>query len=36
MHEVPGWVGWAPFVAMAGGFALAYLYYIAVPSLPAR
>jgi NADH-quinone oxidoreductase subunit L len=34
MHEVPGWVGWAPFMAMTGGFALAYLYYIAVPVLP--
>ena len=22
MHEVPGWVGWAPTVAMLGGFAL--------------
>jgi NADH-quinone oxidoreductase subunit L len=35
MHEVPHWVGFAPFVAMVAGFALAYLYYIAVPSLPA-
>ncbi len=35
MHEVPGWVGWAPFIAMVAGFALAFLYYIAVPSLPA-
>jgi len=34
MHEVPGWVGWAPFIAMASGFALSYLYYILVPSLP--
>ncbi|MDX2157427.1 MAG: NADH-quinone oxidoreductase subunit L [Hyphomicrobiaceae bacterium] len=34
MHEVPGWVGWAPFVAMAGGFCLAYLYYIVAPGLP--
>jgi NADH-quinone oxidoreductase subunit L len=34
-HEVPGWVGWAPFVAMAAGFALAYLYYIVAPGLPA-
>jgi NADH-quinone oxidoreductase subunit L len=35
MHEIPGWVGWAPFFAMLGGFALSYLYYIAAPSLPA-
>ena len=34
MHEVPGWVGWAPFIAMTSGFALSYLYYIVVPSLP--
>ncbi|NOU06099.1 MAG: NADH-quinone oxidoreductase subunit L, partial [Hyphomicrobiaceae bacterium] len=35
MHEIPGWVGWAPFVAMASGLALAYVYYIAAPWLPA-
>jgi len=35
MHEIPAWSGWAPTLAMLGGFALAYLYYIAVPSLPA-
>jgi len=35
MHEIPAWTGWAPTLAMLGGFALAYLYYIAVPSLPA-
>ncbi len=34
MHAIPGWVGWAPFVAMAAGFGLAYLYYIAAPWLP--
>ena len=34
MHQVPGWVGWAPTVAMLGGLALAYVYYMAVPSLP--
>ena len=34
MHEIPGWVGWAPFVAMAAGFALSYLYYILAPALP--
>ena len=35
MHEVPGWVGWAPFAAMTTGLAVAYLYYVAVPWLPA-
>ena len=35
MHEVPDWVGWAPTLAMLAGFALAYLYYIAAPALPA-
>jgi NADH-quinone oxidoreductase subunit L len=35
MHEIPGWVGWAPFIAMLCGFLLSYLYYILVPSLPA-
>jgi len=34
IHEVPGWVGWAPFIAMLSGFALSYLYYILAPSLP--
>ncbi len=35
MHEIPGWVGWMPFAAMAAGLALAYLFYIQTPSLPA-
>jgi NADH-quinone oxidoreductase subunit L len=35
LHEVPDWVGWAPTLAMLGGFALSYLFYIAAPSLPA-
>ena len=35
MHEIPGWVGWAPFVAMLAGLGLAYVYYMAIPSLPA-
>jgi NADH-quinone oxidoreductase subunit L len=35
MHEVPKWVGWAPFAAMLSGFALAWLYYIKAPWLPA-
>ena len=34
MHEIPGWVGWAPFWAMAAGFTLSYLYYVAAPWLP--
>ena len=34
MHEVPGWVVWSPFVAMALGFALAFLFYIRDTSLP--
>ncbi len=35
LHEVPGWVAWSATVAMLGGFLLACLYYVAVPSLPA-
>ncbi len=35
LHEIPKWVGWAPFAAMASGFVLAWIYYIQVPSLPA-
>jgi NADH-quinone oxidoreductase subunit L len=35
MHEIPGWVGWAPFTAMALGLALSWLYYIKAPWLPA-
>ena len=35
MHEVPGWVPWSPFIAMAAGLALSYLYYILAPWLPA-
>ena len=35
LHEVPSWVAWAPTLAMLGGFALSYLFYIAAPSLPA-
>ena len=35
MHEVPEWVFWAPFIAMAAGLALAALYYIVAPGLPA-
>ena len=35
MHDIPKWVGWAPFVAMLSGFAIAWLYYIKAPWLPA-
>ena len=35
-HEVPKWVKVAPFIAMLGGLLVAYIFYIAVPSLPAR
>jgi NADH-quinone oxidoreductase subunit L len=35
MHELPEWVPLAPTVAMLSGLALAVLYYVLVPSLPA-
>jgi NADH-quinone oxidoreductase subunit L len=35
LHEVPRWVPWSPFVAMAAGLGLAWLYYIQAPWLPA-
>ncbi|MGI9410530.1 MAG: NADH-quinone oxidoreductase subunit L, partial [Hyphomicrobiaceae bacterium] len=38
MHEVAknvAWVSWAPFIAMAAGLGLAWLYYIRMPWLPA-
>ncbi len=35
-HDVPKWVKVAPFIAMLGGLLVAYIFYIAVPSLPAR
>jgi NADH-quinone oxidoreductase subunit L len=34
LHDVPKWVVWSPVVAMLAGFALAWLYYIKMPSLP--
>jgi NADH-quinone oxidoreductase subunit L len=34
-HELPDWVPLAPTLAMAAGFALAGLYYVVAPSLPA-
>ena len=35
MHEVPLWVSFSPTLAMLGGLGLAYIYYLAVPALPA-
>jgi NADH-quinone oxidoreductase subunit L len=35
MHEVPVWVLFAPTVAMVSGLALAVLYYVVSPGLPA-
>ena len=35
-HHVPLWVKLAPLVAGLGGIALAYVFYIASPELPAR
>ena len=35
MHELPGWVGFAPFIAWLAGLGLAYLFYIRSPGLPA-
>ena len=35
MHEIPSWVGFAPFLAMLTGFVVAYVYYIQAPWLPA-
>jgi len=34
MHQIPEWVYWAPFFAMASGFGLSWLYYIGAPWLP--
>jgi len=33
-HHVPGWVVWAPFVAMLTGLSLAIVMYKLVPTLP--
>ena len=35
-HNVPGWVKLSPFIAMAGGFAFAWLFYIRAPEMPKR
>jgi NADH-quinone oxidoreductase subunit L len=36
MHEVPAWVALSPFIVMAAGFALAFLFYIRDTLLPAK
>jgi NADH-quinone oxidoreductase subunit L len=36
MEEVPGWVGYAPTVVGLIGIAVAYLFYVAAPSLPGQ
>jgi NADH-quinone oxidoreductase subunit L len=35
-HNVPKWVKWSPFVAMAVGFITAWFFYIKNPALPKR
>jgi NADH-quinone oxidoreductase subunit L len=35
-HAAPKWVKVSPFIAMALGFALSFLFYIVNPTLPAR
>ena len=35
MHEVPTWVAWSATIAMTAGFAIAVLYYLVAPWLPA-
>ena len=35
MHQIPKWVGFAPLIAMLAGFAIAWVYYIGAPWLPA-
>ena len=34
MEQMPHWLGWLPFVMMAGGFLVSYLFYIRRPYLP--
>lgn len=36
MHSVPFWVKSSPFVAMLGGLAVAYWFYIVSPALPKK
>ncbi len=35
LHNVPAWVAWSPTIAMLSGLALAYVFYIVSPGLPA-
>jgi len=35
MHEIPAWVGYAPFAMMLGGFVVALAMYVIAPKLPA-
>ena len=35
LHNVPVWVAWSPTIAMLSGLALAYVFYIVSPGLPA-
>jgi NADH-quinone oxidoreductase subunit L len=35
MHQIPTWVLFAPLIAMLSGFAIAWVYYIGAPWLPA-
>ncbi|PPC82390.1 MAG: NADH-quinone oxidoreductase subunit L [Hyphomicrobium sp.] len=35
MHQIPTWVLFAPLIAMLTGFAIAWVYYIGAPWLPA-
>lgn len=35
MHQIPKWVLFAPLIAMVTGFAIAWVYYIGAPWLPA-
>jgi NADH-quinone oxidoreductase subunit L len=35
LHKVPLWVAWSPTIAMLSGLALAYVFYIVSPGLPA-
>ena len=36
MHSVPGWVIWAPFIAMLAGLLLAIGFYLQKPEIPGK
>ncbi len=36
MHEIPGWVGFLPFLMMVGGFIVAVWFYILSPGMAER